>query len=236
MTTQNFVCILTYRSSQAAYIGQATVEAAGIPCRVTNDDSSTTHPWLGGSSQEVYLQVPATQVQQAIAALDAFEIESRASRFDAWDTERQHGWVCDSCREVNERTFDECWSCQSVRPENPELAPLPVDEDIKPQVEAVANAFETDPEADDSPYRVPLSMSPAAVDLPVDKDLERRILRTAVVGLFIAPFALYSAYLIVRSLSLGRATATVWMSAVFVLFGSVLSPFSLFTVFFTFGL
>ncbi|MEZ6058747.1 MAG: hypothetical protein R3C19_00125 [Planctomycetaceae bacterium] len=217
MSQQPDVRIMTYASSHTAQIARAALEADGIRSVTVGDDSNASHALLGGAAQEVHLLVSKDQIEPALAILERLEREWSGNRFSQWDSERNLGWVCSGCGEVNEHSFDECWSCEAVRPANPELAPLP-DDDQKPRIQTTESAVVTSNEADDSPYRVPASLTlGTVVEVAADDGLERRLLRSVIVSLIVPPLSIYTFYLVGRCFAAGRTTtATFWICAALV--------------------
>ena len=217
MHTTGPKCIATYLSPSHAHLAKAVLAADGIRSSVVGDQISTTLGWFGAAVTRVNLLVQEADTVAARHRLNEWEDESSRRKQDRWGIESRQGWRCNSCAEVNEPNFDECWSCTRIRPDDAEPVPLP--DDLEANVDP-PDLITARVNPDPSPFRVPnienLPSLPSA-----DAELIDRTFRSAIFGLWFPPLAAYSFGLAWRCLNERHATPTVW-AAMFISAATIL--------------
>ena len=210
------VILLTFSSPQHAHAIRSVLEAHGVRCAVTGDQTADTLAVYGTAVVRVDLLVDESQLEQATEILN--EIDNVPGHNAAWQSEDDWWWKCDQCDEANAPNFDECWSCAAIRPANPER--IPPEEITYPEdtTELVANV-ESDDDSSEvrSPYAPPRIQTPAIQATPDEPKaigpLPSRALRASIFGLFLPfPLAFYGAWLCVRCFVEGEVDRRVWIA------------------------
>lgn len=85
------------------------LRAHGIDARTRADHGAVAFGELPADVLRVDVYVPEDQLASARERVRAFLVDSRAAAGS-----RGAPWICPSCREENEATFEICWNCQTA--------------------------------------------------------------------------------------------------------------------------
>ena len=198
---------ITYSTSYLARMAKAILDEHEIHCVIDGDEVADAFAGYGSAVCKVNLLVDFSASERAYELLSEYEERLRPVPRDQW-ADLANGWVCESCSEVNEINFEQCWGCSSIRPENPELAPLPdgiPDEQLNLTQEAIQEVTSSE---DDSPFRPPSSGVSAAAK--VNAELNERIVRATIFGVIFPPAAAFGVVLAVQSIAAGAGSVKIW--------------------------
>lgn len=183
----------------------------GIPCEVVGDDLATSLSWFGTAVTKVDLLVGKNDVEQAGQILLAEDQQFFGHQHDQWGIDSRLGWVCENCDEVNDTTFDLCWSCKADR--SPTALQRPLDEEPRNLVAGDAPVHSQD--EDLSPYRAPMAISETTA-FAEDLVTANRVYRAAILSLYFPPLTLYTVYLLWKCYVARQMTPQVWTCAVMI--------------------
>ncbi|MEZ6126648.1 MAG: DUF2007 domain-containing protein [Planctomycetaceae bacterium] len=204
-TSSDFVLIRVYTLPQEAHMACSLLEAQGIRCVVTGEEVAGTLSYYGGALAKVELLVETEHAAQATELLDTAE-RLRMRSAGAWDPDVELQWRCATCGEANARTFDECWSCGSDRPQHPELTLPESDSQEGAALHSSEVTQSSHDHDDDSPYRTPSMDSRITRNVP-PLEVERRAYRAAVLGVGLpVPLAFYAFRLCLECFGLGQSS------------------------------
>ncbi|MDG2126995.1 MAG: DUF2007 domain-containing protein [Fuerstiella sp.] len=203
MSDTNLRTIATYGSAPIAHLASAMLQSHGIRAAVAGDQIAEALGYLGVAISTVELLVHDEDSDAAGQLLSEWELKRSLPKQDHWGNEYRMGWLCGHCSEINQQTFDSCWSCSAARRQDAKLVPLPDDTNAIPDPpHAIAASENPDP----SPFRIP-----TVEDLPaVNTKLATRTFRSAVLGLAFPLLAVYSFGLAWKCLAEGRPTPKIW--------------------------
>ena len=208
MSSNQQLIPITYSTSQMAHMAKAVLDEEGISCAIDGDQISDAFSFYGSAVCKVNLLVNEKDFERVSELLRELDEQLKPLPPDRW-AELAKGWVCESCAEVNELNFEQCWSCSTLRPENPETAALENEEIVEP----IAADF-TDDEVirsqDESPFRPPASNTNVAA--VVDRELQARAARTALVGFILPPVTPYAAIVCAKCIASGNGSQKTWIA------------------------
>ena len=101
----DFVCVHRGTSPIEARLIMGLLDTEGIPARSSGEELVGAYPGVPRLC-DVRVLVPARCRPAAEAVIEAYEAR-RAGSAD---------WACRECAEVNDATFEICWSCGAERP------------------------------------------------------------------------------------------------------------------------
>ena len=104
--------ILLYRAPndrEAALLVQA-LDARGIASQTAGGSAAGAFGELGMESLQVDIHVDEADLERARNVIEREQARAREER------ESDATWICPSCGETNDPTFDLCWKCQTPRP------------------------------------------------------------------------------------------------------------------------
>lgn len=101
----DFVCVHRGTSPIEARLIMGLLETEGIPARSSGEELVGAYPGVPRLC-DVRVLVPVRCRSAAEAVIEAYEAR-RAGSAD---------WSCPDCSEINDATFEICWSCGAGRP------------------------------------------------------------------------------------------------------------------------
>ena len=188
-------------------MAKAILDEHEIDCVIDGDEVADAFVGYGSAVCKVNLLIDSSKYEQAYELLSEYEERLRPVPRDQW-ADLVNGWVCESCSEVNELNFEQCWACSSIRPENPELAPL---SDGIPDTQPnpiQATLQDVSSSEGDSPFRPPSSCVSASAK--GNAELNERIIRATIFGVIFPPAAAFGVVLAVQSIAVGAGGVKIW--------------------------
>lgn len=216
MKTDRQPVTITYSSSHLARMAKAILDEHEIDCVIDGDEVADAFVGYGSAVCKVNLLIDSSKYEQAYELLSELEKQLRPVPRDQW-ADLANGWVCESCSEINELNFEQCWACSSSRPEHPELAPLPDGIPDEQPSSAQTTFGDESSQQDDSPFRPPSSGISAVAT--INAELSERIIRATIFAVVFPPAAACAIVLAVQAISSGSAGLKIW----FALFANVIA-------------
>ncbi|MCA9059679.1 MAG: DUF2007 domain-containing protein [Planctomycetaceae bacterium] len=186
------VRIATFASTVTAHTVAAHLEQHGIPARVIGDTLTDTLNHIGAVAQ-VDVVISAEQAPQALELINDLLTQQKSRPNSPWEATTQ--WRCAGCSELNEWSFDECWSCQTVRPETPEIV------EVIPETVDLPSEFVSSATTEDSPYRPPEWRDQQPRRTTRREELRRRAMRGFILSPLFWPLFPVALVLFIRSLA-----------------------------------
>ncbi len=209
MNDSDLVCIQIYASPQEARLDASMLQSHGLTCTVTGDQVSSTLSWFGLAIAKIELWTLPADAEAACRLLEEYSATNRHQEDLPWEGKDNSEWVCVECGESNAKSFDECWSCGRIKPDDPEWRAGVTDQ----QFIVRERSYEPVAADDASPYRSPTSHT-ASIRLAPQHDLVRRTMRSAILAIMFPPLAFYSLYLFRQCCREGTPPVRVWMALI----------------------
>lgn len=218
MDSTKLVRIQVYADPIQAELDAALLRSSEIDCSVTGGHVGNALSWFGLAVAKVELWTRADDAEAACQLLQQPSPRKSGPAESQWQTTEDLDWVCPHCDERNAWSFDECWACGKLKPENPERRAS----QEEPAYTVTEDLVESHAADDPSPYRPPMVTS-STLQLSNQHDLVRRAQRSAILALFFPPLAFYSLYLAWQCFQTGEPPAGVYVAIVLAL---VMAPLS----------
>lgn len=199
MKNTKLVTVMTYGSSHVAHAAKGLLAQNGIVAEVQGAALADAFSWYGSAVRKIDLVTFEADAERALSIIK--KMEQEATRPTGPWSDGETLWLCE-CEEQNAHSFDHCWKCGLVRPENPQTVPVPRDHDN--QTFETENSVRAPIEADDSPYRTPTSGAVTTKTGGTSESEENRALKVALISVIFFPLGFYGAYLCLRCFGEGK--------------------------------
>ncbi len=119
-TNEQLVIVFAGNISQAS-LTQNILEIHGIDSFLKDEAIGTIAPWYAaaGGAGAVKVEVAESDVDRANAVIKEMSSKEGMAKINKFGEEP---WICPNCGENIEAQFNECWSCQTTRPEKQQSA------------------------------------------------------------------------------------------------------------------
>lgn len=223
--SMNPVLLNVFSSVQQAHAARNLLELHGIATVMTGDQLAADLSIYGTAVAKVEVYVDESRAREAMHLVATLEREQALP--DPWGAANEFWWKCPTCGEVNAPAFEECWSCRTPVPENPERVPGDNGNDDErtesPVEESVSKVPQMDEAIRDSPYRPPQMNRLSARPIFAVSEMQERAWRSCIYGLFApVPCAFYAVWVCGRCVLSGHSTRQIQMGLALMLFISLL--------------
>ena len=112
---EQLVVVFAGNISQSSLV-KHIFEVHGIDSFLKDEAIGTIAPWqaAAGGAGAVKVEVAESNVDRANALIKEMSSKEAIKHIEKSDGEP---WICPNCGEKIEAQFNECWSCQTTRPE-----------------------------------------------------------------------------------------------------------------------